>query len=189
MVSECSGEILKCKVGNVQISKVDIGWEKFVPLILQIGQHWLQVLNATEIYINDSLANEETKALLCLPSLHLWKIGWTVATYPINIYHHVARTCICCTQEAPSIRTLGRCWSGYILLRGIKCINSNGRKISIFWYTRQDVAKWCRNNGRGDIGSGWRGDIRWSRMLASATWRGMDWRHLVLDGFWNSEPT
>ena len=39
MVSECSGEILKCKVGNVQISKVDIGWEKFVPLILQIGQH------------------------------------------------------------------------------------------------------------------------------------------------------
>ena len=31
---ECSGKILKCKVGN--ISKVDVGWEQFVPLILQI---------------------------------------------------------------------------------------------------------------------------------------------------------
>jgi len=31
---ECSREVLKCEVGNIHISKVNIGWEQFIPLIL-----------------------------------------------------------------------------------------------------------------------------------------------------------
>jgi hypothetical protein len=49
MLLESSGEVLKCELGNIHISIVDIGWEEFVPLILQIDQHLLQGFNATNV--------------------------------------------------------------------------------------------------------------------------------------------
>ena len=57
MLLECSGKILKCKVGDVDISKVDVGWEQFVPFILQTSQHRYQVFNDTEAYSNINHAN------------------------------------------------------------------------------------------------------------------------------------
>ena len=72
MLLECSGEVLECEVGNVHISEVDIGWEQFVPLILQIDQRLFQVFNDGDVYPDNSRANEENKASLCLLSLHSW---------------------------------------------------------------------------------------------------------------------
>jgi len=83
MLSECSGEVLECEVRNVHISEVDIGWEQFVPLILQIDQHLFQILNAGDVYPDNSHANEENKASLCLHGILVGRVPHTQSTSSI----------------------------------------------------------------------------------------------------------